>query len=90
MNFGKDLENYFLYTMGHLFKIKLSGQRLVHCHGLFALVIAHIAGISNTRIIFTPQGSDILVLPDKNFLVRNSYPINYQKSHLLLQIQICF
>ena len=51
-------------------KIKLSGQRLVHCHGLFSLLIAHIGGISNSRIIFTPQGSDLLVLPDKNFLVR--------------------
>ena len=51
-------------------KTKLSGQRLVHCHGLFSLLIAHIGGISNSRIIFTPQGSDLLVLPDKNFLVR--------------------
>ena len=26
--------------------------------------------ISNKRIIFTPQGSDLLVLPDKNSIVR--------------------
>ena len=60
----------FCIPWGIYLKIKLSGQRLVHCHGLFSLLIAHIAGISNSRIIFTPQGSDLLVLPDKNFLVR--------------------
>ena len=69
----------FCIPWGFFLKKKLSGQRLVHCHGLFALVIAHVAGISNTRIIFTPQGSDILVLPDKNFLVRKFLSYKLEK-----------
>ncbi len=44
---------------------------LIYCHGLFALFIAHIGGIKNSRLVFTPQGSDLLVLPDKNIFVRN-------------------
>ena len=69
----------FCIPWGIYLKIKLSGQRLVHCHGLFSLLITHIAGISNSRIIFTPQGSDILVLPDKNFLVRKFLSYKLEK-----------
>ena len=69
----------FCIPWGLYLKIKLSGQRLVHCHGLFSLVIAQIAGISNKRIIFTPQGSDILVLPDKNFFVRKFLSYKLEK-----------
>ena len=43
---------------------------LIYCHGFFALFIAHISCIKNSRLVFTPQGSDLLVLPDKNIFVR--------------------
>ena len=52
-------------------KIRLLNNDLIHCHGLFALFIAHLAGLSNSRIIFTPQGSDLLILPNKYEFVRN-------------------
>ena len=61
------MEINFCLPWGIYLKIRLSGQIPIHCHGLFSLLMAHIAGISNSRIIFTPQGSDLLVLPDKNF-----------------------
>lgn len=51
-------------------RIKLLNNEPVHCHGLFSLFLADLANISNSRIIFTPQGSDILVLPDKNNIIR--------------------
>jgi len=60
----------FCLPWGIYLKIRLSGQIPIHCHGLFSLFVAHIAGISNSRIIFTPQGSDLLILPDKNSIVR--------------------
>ena len=51
-------------------KLKLFDNIPVHCHGLFALFLADLANISESRIIFTPQGSDILVLPDKKKIIR--------------------
>ena len=51
-------------------RFRLSNNNLLHCHGLFALIMSHIAGISNSRIIFTPQGSDLLVLPNKNNVIK--------------------
>ena len=65
-------------------KIKLSGKELIHCHGLFALLISHMASIPNSRIIFTPQGSDLLVLPDKNFLIKKF--LSYKLSKIALII----
>lgn len=52
-------------------KIKLINDEPVHCHGLFSLFLAYLANINLSRIVFTPQGSDILVLPNKNKIVRN-------------------
>ena len=52
-------------------RINLMNKNLIHCHGLFALLMAHLAGISNSRIIFTPQGSDLLVLPNKNAIIKS-------------------
>ena len=52
-------------------KLRLLNDDPVHCHGLYSLFLANLANISNSRIIFTPQGSDILVLPDKNNIVKN-------------------
>ena len=51
-------------------RIRLSNSKFVHCHGLFALFLSHIALIPRPRVIFTPQGSDILVLPDKYSFIR--------------------
>lgn len=48
----------------------LKNNHLIYCHGLFALFIAYISGLESSRLIFTPQGSDLLVLPDKNIIVR--------------------
>lgn len=42
----------------------------IHCHGLFAFVITRFTLIPTSRIVFTPQGSDLLVLPYKNQLVK--------------------
>ena len=56
-----------IYIRSKVFK----NNDLIYCHGLFALFIAHISGIKNSRLVFTPQGSDLLVLPDKNIFVRN-------------------
>ena len=36
---------------------------------MFALVIAKFAKVDSRKIVFTPQGSDLLVLPEKNILV---------------------
>lgn len=43
---------------------------VIHCHGLFALVISLFSFLPPSRIIFTPQGSDVLVLPFKNVFVK--------------------
>ena len=48
----------------------LKNNDLIFCHGLFALFLAYISGLKSSRLIFTPQGSDLLVLPDKNIIVR--------------------
>ena len=52
------------------FRLFTSRSRVIHCHGLFSLVIAFLAFLPLSRIVFTPQGSDLLVLPLKFFLVR--------------------
>ena len=79
-------------------RIKLSNKTPIHCHGLFALIIARFAKIDSKRIVFTPQGSDLLVLPEKNFLVRkflknNLFLLRYitADSNLLLKksLYIC-
>ena len=62
---------FFCIPWSIYLKIRLLNNDLIHCHGLFALFIAHLAGISNSRIIFTPQGSDLLILPDQYFFLRN-------------------
>ena len=60
----------FSIPWGIYIRIRLSNSKFVHCHGLFALLLAHIALIPCSRIIFTPQGSDLLVLPDKYLFIR--------------------
>lgn len=42
------------------------------------------ANIPNSRIIFTPQGSDLLVLPDKNFFIKKF--LSYKLSKIALII----
>ena len=36
-----------------------------------ALIIAKFANIDSKRIVFTPQGSDVLVLPENNRIIKN-------------------
>lgn len=43
---------------------------IVHCHGLFSLVLATLSFYPLNRIVFTPQGSDLLLLPLKYGIVR--------------------
>lgn len=38
---------------------------LVHVHGLFALFVAYFSLVPANRIVFTPQGSDLLLVPHK-------------------------
>ena len=50
---------------------RLINNNPIHCHGLFSLIIAKFANIDSKRIVFTPQGSDILVLPENNRIIKN-------------------
>ena len=79
-------------------KIRLHENIPVHCHGLFSLFIARLGNINTKRIVFTPQGSDLLILPDKNILVKKFLSRNLHKlgfitadSELLLKksLSIC-
>ncbi len=89
---------FLFIPWGIYLSIKLRGKKPIHCHGLFALVIARFAKIDGSRIIFTPQGSDLLILPKKNVLVRkflekNLFLLKYitADSNLLLNksLEIC-
>jgi len=48
----------------------------IHCHGLFAFLVVRLACIPSARIVFTPQGSDVLVRSFKNKFVREFLRIN--------------
>lgn len=58
---------HFVYLFIRLFPRRSS---VIHCHGLYSLVIGFLVFLPFKRVVFTPQGSDILVLPYKFFLVR--------------------
>ena len=58
-------------------KIRLNDNTPIHCVGLFSLFITRLGNINMKRIIFTPQGSDLLVLPDKNFIVKKFIELLY-------------
>ena len=79
-------------------RMKLRDKTPIHCHGLFALIIAKFAQLDSKRIVFTPQGSDLLILPKKNifvrkFLEKNLFLLRYitADSNLLLNksLEIC-
>ena len=55
-------------------RIKLINDEPVHCHGLFSFIfLADLANINYSKIVFTPQGSDILVLPKKNKIIKRFF-----------------
>ncbi len=58
-----------MWSIYIFFRVRFSSN-IIHCHGLFSLVIAISSFLPCSRIVFTPQGSDILVLPFKNIFVK--------------------
>ena len=83
MNLYKGFGDYFCIPWAIYIRIRLSNSKFVHCHGLFALFLSHIALIPRPRVIFTPQGSDILVLPDKYSFIRKFLSNKLKKLKLI-------
>ena len=48
-----------LWSLYLFLRLRFS-TKIVHCHGLFSFVISIISFLPPSRIVFTPQGSDIL------------------------------
>ena len=86
----RNMEINFLCTLGYIFKNKTIWTNTNTLPRVIFTFVVHLAGISNSRIIFTPQGSDLLVLPDKNSIVRKFLLYKLEELHILLQIRICF
>ena len=51
-------------------RFRLSNNYPIHCFGLYAFLVARFCFIKPSRIIFSPQGSDILIMPKKYNIFR--------------------
>lgn len=59
-----------IYSLYIFLRLIVWRQHPIHCHGLYSLILATLSLQPLHNIVFTPQGSDLLVLPYRHSLIK--------------------